>query len=190
MEYDATEKLYYRSAAKLYPCVSKSTQVVKSTQKANLFGIKWGKKWRMKTKKRKKDNWQKENVHKGKHSPRDAVITCSVQATTASVSPTETLIKSHASSETEHENSTSPSSPEMHPISLPVAPTVVLYFSQLGTLALHRCRNLMADRTKRRLNHGCAVTRAITLRMSHCSEVHNWDFEFKFSNLLARDESE
>ncbi len=130
------------------------------------------KKWRMKTKKRKKDNWQKENVHKGKHSPRDAVITCSVQATTASVSPTETLIKSHASSETEHENSTSPSSPEMYPISLPVAPTVVLYFSQLGTLALHRCRNLMADRTKRRLNHGCAVTRAITLRMSHCSEAN------------------
>lgn len=93
-------------------------------------------------------------MHKGKRSPREAVITCSVQATTASVSPTETLIKPHASRETKHENSTSPSSPEMHPISPPVAPTVVLYFSQLGTLALHHCRNLTADRTKRRLNNG------------------------------------
>lgn len=109
----------------------------------------------MKPKKRKK----KENMHKGKHSPREAVITCSVQATTARVSPTETLIKSHASRETKHENSTSPSSPEKHPISLPVAPTVVLHFSQLGTLALHRSRNLMADRTKRWLNNGFAEGR-------------------------------
>lgn len=52
-----------------------------------------------------------------------------------------------------------PSSPEMHPISLPVAPMFVLYFSQLGTSALHRCRNLMADRTKRRLNNGFAEGR-------------------------------
>lgn len=95
-------------------------------------------------------------MHKGKHSPREAVITYGVQAMTASVSPTETLIKPHASRETKHENSTSPSSPEMHPISLPVAPTVVLYFSQLGTLALHHCRNLMADRTKSWLNNDFA----------------------------------
>lgn len=40
--------------------------------------------------------------------------------------------------------------------SLPVAPTVVLYFSQLGTLALHHCRNLMADRTKSWLNNDFA----------------------------------
>lgn len=46
-----------------------------------------------------------KHMHKGKHSPRQAVITCSAQATTASVSPTETLIKSHASRETKHENS-------------------------------------------------------------------------------------
>lgn len=58
---------------------------------------------------------QKKKMHKGKHSPREAVITYGVQATTASVSPTETLIKPHASRETKHENSTSPSSPEMQP---------------------------------------------------------------------------
>lgn len=137
------------------------------------------------------DKNEKKTTDKKKkmRSPREAVITCSVQATTASVSPTETLIKPHASRETKHENSTSPSSPEMHPISLPVAPTVVLSFSQLGTLALHRCRNLTADRTKRRLNNG-SVTRTITLRMSICSEVYNWDFGFKFNNLLVMDESQ
>lgn len=137
-------------------CVKMPPSCLINTKKQIFLELKEKKLGNEDQKKRKKDNWKKENMHKGKHSPREAVITCSAQATTASVSPTETLIKSHASRETKHENSTSPSSPEMHPISLPVAPTVVLYFSQLGTSALHRCRNLMADRTKRRLNNGFA----------------------------------